>query len=80
MRIGSVSIEIHETEDAIYLHALEGVGDVADMRTVVLTVRKLAKQRKVYLMVDYDNPRMEQLMKRYESLGAKPLGVLMEVL
>ena len=79
MMIGSVSLEVHETPDAIYLHSMEGSGNVADMRMVVRAVKRLAKQRKVYLTVDMDNPKREKLMKNYERLGATALAVLLEV-
>lgn len=66
--------------DAIVLSHLEGEGDASDLLQLIRSVQEGAKDSKIYLSVDSDNPRKEQLLNVYKKLGSKEIATILEVL
>lgn len=79
MRFGGITFDAQETDGALCLSNMEGEGTPEDMLAVIRAIQEAAKNGKVYLSVDIESPRKEQIMRVYERFGAKPIAILMEV-
>lgn len=67
-------------EGSIVLSDLTGEGSPEDLLALIRSVQDQAKETKIYLSVDTQNPRMEQLMRTYVKLGAKEVARILEVI
>lgn len=63
----------------VYLSDLKGGGSERDLAEVIAGVKKMAKDYRVFLTVDFGE-RFDQLMRVYVGKGAVPRAVLMEVM
>lgn len=75
--VGSAHAQVIDQGDSLLVHSLEGGGNPGDLLTLLRNVKRMGKQ--VYVSVDFENPRMEQLIRVYGMMGAKPVSVVLEV-
>lgn len=75
--VGSAHAQIVDQGDSVLVHSLEGNGNPGDLLALLRNVKRIGKQ--VYVSVDFENPRMKQLIRVYSMMGAKPVSVVLEV-
>lgn len=79
IQFGGIEITASEVDGILVLSDMKGSGNPKDLIAVIRAVQEISKQTTVYLSVDIDNPRKEQIMKVYQHFGAVEKAILLEV-
>jgi hypothetical protein len=76
---GKASCNATSEGEVVWLSHLEGHGDAGDLLSLLRSAQALAHLRQVYLIVDEDNPRKEQILRAYKKAGMNVIGTVLRI-